>query len=143
MPMGGLWGRIRQFMAGRRGADGLSLFLVAVGALRSFVGQLLGQRWVLWICWALWLLAFWRMLSKNTGARERENQWFLGWFSPAARKAALHAAEAPQRRAEKEVRRAYRIFKCPGCGQKLRVPRGRGKIRIHCSRCGKDFVKKS
>ena len=143
MPMGGLWGRIRQFRAGRRGAEGLSLFLVAVGALLSFVGQLLGQRWVLWICWALWLLAFWRMLSKNTGARERENQWFLGWFSPAARKAALHAAEAPQRRAEKEARRAYRIFKCPGCGQKLRVPRGRGKIRIHCSRCGRDFVKKS
>ena len=32
------------------------------------------------------------MLSKNTEAREREDRWFLGWFSPAARRAALHAA---------------------------------------------------
>ena len=41
MPMGGLWGRIRQFMAGRRGADGPSLFPVSYTHLDVYKRQLL------------------------------------------------------------------------------------------------------
>ena len=29
------------------------------------------------------------------------------------------------------------------CRQKLRVPRGRGRIQISCPRCGTQFIKKS
>ena len=32
---------------------------------------------------------------------------------------------------------------CPQCRQKLRVPRGRGRIQISCPRCGTQFIKKS
>jgi V/A-type H+-transporting ATPase subunit E len=37
----------------------------------------------------------------------------------------------------------YRFFKCPTCQQKVRVPKGKGKIKIHCPRCHNDFIKKS
>ena len=34
-------------------------------------------------------------------------------------------------------------FKCPHCGQQLRVPRGRGKITVTCRSCGASFQEKS
>ena len=37
----------------------------------------------------------------------------------------------------------YSYFRCPQCGQQLRVPRGRGKISITCPKCGHQFIKKS
>lgn len=33
----------------------------------------------------------------------------------------------------------YCIFVCPSCGQKIRIPKGHGKIMIHCRKCGKEF----
>ena len=39
--------------------------------------------------------------------------------------------------------REHRIFRCPSCDQRVRVPRGRGKIEITCPRCGQTFVKRS
>lgn len=37
----------------------------------------------------------------------------------------------------------YKYFHCPNCKQKLRVPRGKGKIRVTCSKCGTQFEKKT
>lgn len=36
---------------------------------------------------------------------------------------------------------AYKYFKCPACGQELRAPKGRGRIRVTCSKCGNQFEK--
>ena len=36
----------------------------------------------------------------------------------------------------------YRFYKCPQCKQKVRVPKGRGKICITCPKCRTEFVKK-
>ena len=40
-------------------------------------------------------------------------------------------------------RKVYHYYRCPQCRQKLRVPRGRGRIQISCPRCGTQFIKKS
>ena len=40
-------------------------------------------------------------------------------------------------------RKDYHYYRCPQCGQQLRVPRGRGKISITCPKCGHQFIKKS
>ena len=32
-------------------------------------------------------------------------------------------------------------FRCPGCGTLLRVPKGKGKIKIVCRKCGNSFIK--
>ena len=37
----------------------------------------------------------------------------------------------------------YKIFKCPNCSQKLRVPRKKGRIIITCKKCGTEFKGKS
>jgi tRNA(Ile2) C34 agmatinyltransferase TiaS len=33
----------------------------------------------------------------------------------------------------------YKVEKCPYCEQKMRIPKGKGKIRIKCSNCEKKF----
>lgn len=33
----------------------------------------------------------------------------------------------------------FKITKCPYCGQKLRLPRGKGKITVTCKKCLRDF----
>ena len=40
-------------------------------------------------------------------------------------------------------RKDYCFFKCPSCKSRLRVPRGKGKIRIVCRKCGTAFEKKT
>ena len=35
--------------------------------------------------------------------------------------------------------RNYKITKCPNCNQKLRLPRGKGKIVVTCKKCLTKF----
>ncbi len=37
----------------------------------------------------------------------------------------------------------YKYFMCPQCAQRLRVPRGKGKLRVTCTHCGNVFETKS
>lgn len=39
--------------------------------------------------------------------------------------------------------RDYRYFHCPNCKQRLRVPRGKGKVRVTCAKCGTQFEKRT
>lgn len=39
--------------------------------------------------------------------------------------------------------RTYRYLICPQCAQRLRVPRGKGKIKVTCTKCRNQFVAKS
>ena len=88
----------------------------------------------------LFLLAagvvIYRSLSRNLGKRYEENQRFLmrtGKMQNARETWQTHA----------EQKKQYKVFKCPSCGIKLRVPRGKGKIRVTCRQCGASFDEKS
>ena len=77
-----------------------------------------------------------RMFSKNVGKRYQENQVYLRlrfYVTEYFRKIKFRFTEG----------RKYRVFKCPGCGQKVRIPRGHGKVSVHCPKCGTDFIRKS
>ncbi len=77
-----------------------------------------------------------RMFSKNVGKRYQENQVYLRlrfYVTEYFRKIKFRFTEG----------RKYRVFKCPGCGQKVRIPRGHGKVSVHCPKCGTDFIRKT
>ena len=59
-----------------------------------------------------------------------------------ARRRAQKGAPAPQQQKRGEHTPEDPV-KCPGCGARLRVPRGKGKIMITCPNCKKEFVKKT
>ena len=40
-------------------------------------------------------------------------------------------------------RKDFKFFQCPSCHAVLRVPSGRGKIKIVCRKCGNTFIGKS
>ena len=131
--------KLLNFMMGRNGPDELNRFLL----LLSLVGVLLGRfipgfpGSLLWLLGILLLAACWfRLLSKNLPQRRLENSRFL------QRRYRMRGAlqRAKTRWAQ---RRDYRFFNCPACHTTLRVPRGRGKIRIVCRKCGSSFTRKS
>lgn len=125
--------KFQHFMAGRYGMDELGRMIACV-ILAVMILKLLLPRFLL--SFALEMLAFagilvmyLRAFSKDISRRYQENQMFLRYKSKM--KGYFHE------------RQNYRIFKCPGCRQRVRIPRGHGRVSIHCPKCGEDFIKKS
>ena len=124
-------------MAGRYGGDRFGRFL----SFAAFPPLLLAvvfsgpARFILWgVAIAVIVYQYYRMFSRKIALRRRENEWYLkkrqavtGFF--AAVKGMLFQG------------RKYRFFRCPKCRVWLRVPRGRGKIRVTCRSCGEQFIK--
>ncbi len=81
-------------------------------------------------------ICIYRALSRNLARRSEENQRLEQWA-----RTLRDGSETLNRR--KEQRAEYKIFKCPGCGMKMRVPRGQGKVRVTCRQCGAIFEKKT
>lgn len=80
--------------------------------------------------------AYFRMFSRNIAKRSAENQLFL-------HKTAKLRSWIQKKKRELGQHKQYHIYKCPNCKQKIRVPRGRGRIAITCRKCGTEFIKKS
>lgn len=130
-----------KFMQGRNGVDDFSRFTMGVAIVSiilaiftrngSFIGALLDTIGLLAIVYT-----YYRILSKDIPRRYQENQKYL----EKTNKIRMHF------RKEKnlmEQRKTHHIYTCPGCGQKIRIPRGKGKIEIDCPKCHTKFVKKS
>ncbi len=124
-----------RFMTGRYGGDQLNLFLIALYLIlyvvflftRLLIFELLGT--------VLLVVSLFRSLSRNLPQRRAENTRFLQIVRPVWRKWTGFRARAH----DKE----HRYFKCPNCGQLMRVPRGKGRITVHCRSCGAAFEEKS
>ncbi len=123
-------------MVGRYGNDELNGFLSFLTLALIIVNLFVRSQIPFMLEILCLILCYLRMLSRNVNARFRENQKFL---DIRFRMEELWKRWMKQRKEG----RGYKIFKCPGCGQKIRIPRGHGKISIHCRKCGKDFMGRS
>ena len=125
-----------QCMQGRYGADQMGQMLSAVSMVFLIIS--LFSRNQAWFLLALIGIVYnyFRMFSKNISKRYAENQKYLTMTAGIRRKIASWKSQLAQRK-------IYHIYRCPGCKQKIRVPRGRGKIEIRCPKCNTRFVKKS
>ena len=128
--------KLMRFMAGRYGFDpfgratliGALIVMVLSGLFESAILSLLA--------WALIIYTYFRLLSRNIYRRSAENQAYLEktrgirtWFN--------------SQKSLMTQRKTHHIYKCPTCHQKIRVPRGKGRIEIRCPKCQTRFIKKS
>ena len=128
-------GWLSRFMAGRYGGDQLNLILIAL-YLALYVVFLFTRILALeLIGTALLAVSLLRALSRNVERRRAENARFLQIVRPIWRKWTGFRT----RTHDKE----HRYFKCPNCGLQMRVPRGKGRITVHCRSCGAAFEEKS
>ena len=82
------------------------------------------------------IYTYFRMLSRNISRRYNENQIYLKYRYKVIAK--FNGFKARMR-----DRKTHRVFKCPGCSQKIRVPRGKGRISIKCPKCRIEFIKRT
>ena len=140
-----------RLMRGRYGSDQFSNFLMIVATVlmlcaflaRSFLASLIFE-----ILMALTIgYCIFRMMSKNRSKRYGENLVY--------RKTKTHIINKLERFRENILKwwakvnensdadNPYIICRCRGCKQKVRVPKGRGRLKIRCPRCGRQFVKRT
>ncbi len=134
-------------MAGRHGADPLSMALLVLYCVLLLAADLSGLPILFYLAFAALLWALFRMLSRNNARRWKENEWFLRWWSPlwsrirgVFRRVAGWWSGAAMRFRD---RKTWRYYRCPKCGSTLRVPKGKGKIAITCPVCRTEFIRKT
>ena len=81
------------------------------------------------IGWVGIVYSFYRFCSKDVYRRREENQKFL--------------REIEFLKLRISMRKTHKIYRCKGCGRKIRVPRGKGKIEISCPLCGRKFIRRT
>ncbi len=127
--------KYQQFMYGRYGQDPLGFALLITSIILNYLSPLFGYGIAYILALVLLGLYAFRFLSRDIDKRSLENQKFLAVLSPF-KKAFLR-----KRRQARDTEHKY--FNCPSCKKTLRVPKGRGKIKIDCPHCGKHFTKRT
>ena len=129
-----------RFMTGRNGNDELNRFLlgasVAVILLSAIFSKGAAGRFLLPLAVVLLCLTYFRMFSRNRLKRAEENGRYL-------RLRQRLFGEVRMQKEQWNQRKDYKFFVCPSCKTRLRVPKGRGKIKIVCRKCGNSFMGKS
>lgn len=133
--------KFMRFMQGRNGVDQFARFTmgVALAAIvltlftetRSGIGAFLDLFGM-----AAIVYTYFRIFSKNISKRYQENQKYLQMTDK------LRARFQKEKRMMSQ-RKDYHIYSCPGCGQKIRIPRGGfKKVEIECPKCHTKFIKR-
>ena len=128
-------GWLQRFMYGRYGNDQFNYALMGAYLVLYLFSTLFRIGLVARLAPILILIALLRMLSRNPAKRRAENEKFLEIVRPL-----IHRYNVQKSRRQD---REHCYFKCPNCGQQLRVPKGKGRISITCRSCGVSFEKKT
>ena len=119
---------IRNTLVGRYGTDALSKLLLVCSLVVFLLFIFIRSPFLYLGALVLLILAYYRILSRDFAAREAENEHYL-------KGSQIVRSQIKKARLKFNGRKIYRYFKCPGCGQEVRVPKGKGRIRITCPKC--------
>ena len=128
--------RMQRFMAGRYGNDQLNQFIFIVAIISMVLEIITRQSLFYTLTLVLLILAYVRVFSRNINKRYEENMKFLQKKDAILNKFRKQKYYSAQRR-------NFHIYTCPQCKQKIRIPKGKGKISITCPKCRTSFIKKS
>ena len=142
---------------GRYGADKLGFVLIIASIMLTALAALLGtgnflmKILLLIVSGALLAIAFFRAFSRNMHMRKRELRALRAaedkLLMLIGRRRDTHTEETEQEQQSvepaqvSEVHDEYRHFKCPKCKRSLKVPVGKGYIKVICPSCSYKFMK--
>ena len=133
--------KFMRFMQGRNGVDQFARFTMGVALAAIVLTLFTGTRSGIGAFLDLFGMAaivytYFRIFSKNISKRYQENQKYLRMTDK------LRARFQKEKRMMSQ-RKDYHIYSCPGCGQKIRIPRGGfKKVEIECPKCHTKFIKR-
>ena len=128
-----------RFMQGRYGVDQLSKFILILGLVFVVISALFNNALSLLtyiLGWVMVIYCYFRIFSRNIPKRYAENQAYL------AKKYKIRNFFGKQKNIWQQ-RKTHHIYTCPSCKQKIRIPKGKGKIEVRCPKCGTTFIKNS
>lgn len=129
--------KIQNFLRGRYGTDSLSKFLLFVALAGMFLPIFIKKAFLLYYLGvALMIYSYFRIFSRNIAKRSAENAAFL-------RRTSRITGFFHRQKLHFEQRKTHKFFRCPECGQDIRVPKGKGNIVITCPKCRKEFQARS
>ncbi|MCR4922860.1 MAG: hypothetical protein K5931_02495 [Lachnospiraceae bacterium] len=122
------------FMIGRYGVDQLGKFLWGFVLALIILGFFIRHPLLEIVTILLIIYLYFRMFSKNIAKRYEENQKFLDSSYKFRR-------FFNNKKSMLMDLKTHHIYKCPMCKQKIRIPRGRGRVEITCPKCKNKFVR--
>lgn len=128
--------KLIRFMQGRYGIDSFSRFLLGTSIILFLISMIIPRSRFNLLAFVLVLYSYFRLFSKNISARQKENLLFFKYKNRFLSRIHRFKNETKQRK-------THHIYRCPNCHQKIRVPKGKGRIAIRCPRCNHEFIKKS
>ena len=131
--------KLTNFMYNRYGLDAFSRLLTYLTLLLILVSMFFdsyAKTAVFTLAVMTVIYTYFRIFSKNIDKRRTENAKYLKLKHRIKNHFDL-------RRDMWKQRKEFKFFKCPSCKAVLRVPKGKGKIRVVCKKCGTAFEKKS
>ena len=128
--------RFIHFMQGRYGVDQFSKFLSITAIIILLISSFTRSSLLNLLGMVIFIYAYIRIFSKDINKRYGQNQKYLFYADKVKKNFRGIKTSFSQRK-------THKIFKCPNCSQKIRVPKGKGKIEISCPKCFTKFVRKS
>lgn len=119
--------KLENFMHGRNGADEMGRDIGIASIVIYFLSMISRNLLLYMLSLCGMFYSVFRMLSRKVQDRRRENWKYKSRIQKWKFKFGQH--------------KNYRIFKCKGCGRRIRVPRGKGKVEITCPLCGKKIIR--
>lgn len=127
---------LKKFMQGRYGQDNLNRALIVICLIFILISVFTGISFFSIISISLLVIYCFRMLSRNTAGRIRENNGYLILQRKITDRFSGYKKSFDERK-------THCYYKCPSCHTRVRVPKNLGRIRITCPRCRLVFEKKT
>lgn len=124
------WGR------GRNGVDELSSSCTNVAVLLVIIDLFAHTSWLSIVALVLLGYSWFRISSKSIPSRRKENASYVKTAGPVVPWLVNPISAARENK-------DYKHLSCPSCGQRVRIPRGKGKVRITCPKCHERFEGKA
>lgn len=125
---------LRNLLSGRYGIDQLNIALFVISMVLTLISSITKLNFLLYLSYIPLLFCIFRIFSKNINLRVKENNTYCKYFYPI-----INCFKNQYKLLFGT--KTHKYYKCPGCKQLVRVPRGVGKVKVICPKCKTKFMK--